>query len=243
MSHGTKIWIGLLGVLALSALLVAVAIGRGRSGSGGAGGGTGASASGLPRIVVDDNSTPSDDPLRPDYRVQDLRLPPFDLINQDGAPVTSTVFTGKVTVVSFFFTRCTFICPAMTGAMLKLADRLKDTPARFLSFSVDPEGDTPTVLKQYAADAGADTSRWTFVTGGKDAIWTMLRDGMKWGIEARPEERVLLKAGGTMDNIRHPGWFALIGPDGRVLEIYDSSSDEKQDALVTRVRAALKRMK
>ncbi|MBC7773556.1 MAG: SCO family protein [Pyrinomonadaceae bacterium] len=239
MSQGIKVWIGLALALGVSALLVVVAIGRGRSGAGGA---TGPGTAGIPNIVVNDGSAPSDDPLRPDYRVEELTLPTFALTDQDGKPVTSEVFTGHVTVVSFFFTRCTFICPAMTGTMLKLADRLKDTPARYLSFSVDPEGDTPAVLKKYAADVGADTARWTFATGSKDVVWNMLREGMKWGIEARPDERVQLAGGGTMDNIRHPGWFALIGPDGRVLEIYDSSSDEKQEELVTRVRAVVQRM-
>lgn len=243
MSQGTKVWIGLVGVVAVSVLLVTLAINvGGRAGGRGGGAGSTSGTANVPKIVVNDGSTPSDDPLRPDYRVQELTLPKFDLIDQDGKPVTSDVFTGHVTVVSFFFTRCTFICPMMTGKMLELTGKLKDTPARYLSFSVDPEGDTPTVLKKYASEVGADTARWTFVTGSKDTIWNMLRQGMKWGIDYRPEDRVKLADGGTMDNISHPGWFALIGPDGRVLEIYDSSSEEKQEELMTRVRAVVKRM-
>ncbi len=193
--------------------------------------------------MIDNGPGASTDPLKPDYNIEPLRIPDFELVDQDGRPVTQEAFKNNVTVVSFFFTRCTFICPALTGATIGLTQKLKDTPVRFLSISVDPENDTPEVIKKYAADHSADPARWSFLTGKKDVVWSMLRSGLKWGIEERPEERIMFNDGSSMSNIRHPGWFALVGPDGRVLAVYQASEDEKLEQLMARARSILRVMK
>jgi len=174
----------------------------------------------------------------PDEFVTGFFIPPFELVDQDEKRVTNAAFEGRITVIDFFFTHCPFICPAMTGRFGVLVDTLKDVPrAQFLSFSVDPAHDTPARLREYAATNEADTTRWRFLTGPKEVTWKILEEGLKWGIEERPEQVIKLPTGNEMANIRHPGWFALIGPDAKVLGIYKYDVEEDQKRLVERVRA------
>ncbi len=249
MTPATKGILAMVGIVGVSVGVVLVVLSAGSSGTtpskdvtGGRSGGA-ASGGAVPDVIIDNGGPVSIDPLRPDYRVELLSIPSFSQENQDGATVTNDVFTGRVTVVSFFFTRCTFICPVLTGAMIEVMKRLEGTPTRFVSFTVDPEHDTPVVMKKYAAEHGADFTRWTFLSGKKAQTWSLLRDGLKWGIEEREEERILLGDGTSISNIRHPGWFALVGPDGRVLGIYQSSDDAQIGAIVERARAATARLK
>jgi hypothetical protein len=74
--------------------------------------------------------------------------PQFDLIDQTGRPFSSSHLTGKVVVANFIFTTCTDICPLLTATMAQVRDQLKQTKllgekAVIVSFSVDPEPDTP----------------------------------------------------------------------------------------------------
>jgi cytochrome oxidase Cu insertion factor (SCO1/SenC/PrrC family) len=191
---------------------------------------------GTPIVHIDQPPEPSN-PGTPDNFVTGFFIPRFDVVNQDEKPVSNDVFKGKITVIDFFFSNCPFICPAMNGRFAQLATKLKDVPdVQFLSFSVDPAHDTPARLREYAHQYEADTARWQFLTGKKSVIWNILSEGLKWGIEERPEQPIKLPTGNEMSNIRHPGWFALIGPDGKVLAIYKYDVDEDLQRLEKRVR-------
>lgn len=180
----------------------------------------------------------SADPLKPDPIAEDLSLPPFELTSIDGETVTNDVFTGRITVVDFMFTHCPLVCPMMTGTMADLADKLEGTGVRFLSISVDPERDTPERLREFAARFGADLSRWTFARGEREATWRLVREGLMFAIEDDDSLTIPLADGSTMLNIRHPSHFVLVGPDGRVLGLYSSTSESDVRALEARARAA-----
>src|ERR1700730_11816980 len=99
--------------------------------------------------------------------------PNFALISQDGAPVALRDFRGKVVAVTFIYTSCPDICPMLTAKMAKVQDDLgRDFAAKiaFISITVDPERDTPDVLKGYAQAYGANLAGWTFLTGSPSAI-------------------------------------------------------------------------
>jgi cytochrome oxidase Cu insertion factor (SCO1/SenC/PrrC family) len=186
----------------------------------------------------------SADPAAPDDFVTGFFIPPFEVVNQDEKPVTNAVFLGKITVIDFFFTHCPFICPAMTGRFSQLVQTFKGEPTvQFLSFSVDPAHDTPAQLREYAQKNEADTARWQFLTGKKEVIWNILTQGLAWGVEERPEQIIKLPTGNEMANIRHPGWFALIGPDAKVLGIYKYDVEEDQQRLIERVRKLSEKLK
>lgn len=188
--------------------------------------------------MIDPAPSRPSSPSEPDEFARGLSIPAFELVDQDEQRVTNAVFTGKITVIDFFFTHCPFICPAMTGRFGQLVQQLKDVPdVQFLSFSVDPLHDTPARLREYAAQHEADTARWRFLTGPREVTWNILEKGLKWGIEEREDQKIKLPTGNEMSNIRHPGWFALIGRDAKVLGVYKYDVEADQQRLIERVRA------
>jgi protein SCO1 len=110
--------------------------------------------------------------------------PEFALISQDGASVKLADYRGKVVAVTFIFTLCADTCPVLTPMMSFVQDQLGANfgeKIHFVSITVDPERDTPEVLKEYAQAFGANLSGWSFLTGTPDAIRDVTR---RYGIFA-----------------------------------------------------------
>jgi protein SCO1/2 len=110
--------------------------------------------------------------------------PDFTLTSQDGTQVTLADFRGKVVAVTFIFTLCTQTCPVLTPMMSFVQDRLGSdfgTKIAFVSITVDPERDTPEVLKEYAQAFGADPAGWSFLTGDPAEIQGVTR---RYGVYA-----------------------------------------------------------
>jgi protein SCO1 len=131
--------------------------------------------------------------------------PEFALTSQDGAPVTLADFRGKVVAVTFMFTLCTATCPVLTPMMSLVQDRLEHdfgTKIAFASITVDPERDTPEVLKMYAQAFGANLAGWSFLTGNPDAIQDVMR---RYGVYASKAE------GGDVD---HTFLTSIVDPNG-----------------------------
>ncbi len=156
-------------------------------------------------------------------------VPPFDVVSEQGTPVTQASYAGKVWIADFIFTSCGGICPVMTSRMKALADVLKDEPnVRFVSFSVDPDRDTVEALARYAKQAGADPSRWSFLRTDRDRIRALAREGFKLPVEdADP------KAG---EPILHSSRFALVDAEGTIRGWYDSEDAGKRALLVKDAR-------
>ena len=99
--------------------------------------------------------------------------PDFALISQDGAEVTLEAFRGKVLAVTFIYTSCPDVCPLLSDKLARVQDELGPdfgTKVAFLSITVDPEHDTPEVLKEYAEVLDADLAGWSFLTGTPAAV-------------------------------------------------------------------------
>ena len=114
-------------------------------------------------------------------------------------------FRGKVVAVTFIFASCTDICPMLTDNMARVQDKLGPAfgpKVAFVSITVDPERDTPEVLKQYAQNFGADLDGWSFLTGDPATVHEV---GRKYGVFARKT------ADGDVD---HTFLTSLIDPDG-----------------------------
>jgi len=101
------------------------------------------------------------------------------LINQDGKNFGSTDLRGKIWIADFIYTTCPGPCPMISNRMSELQEPLKKTDVHLVSFSVDPEKDTPKVLQTYAEKLGAERGRWDFLTGPKSTIYNLSRDGFK----------------------------------------------------------------
>ena len=89
----------------------------------------------------------------------------FELTERSGKKVTSEELLGQPYVVSFFFSTCPSICVQQNQKLKQLQDEFEGQGVRFVAISVDPETDTPTQLREYAARFGADEKQWLFLTG------------------------------------------------------------------------------
>lgn len=158
------------------------------------------------------------------------RLPAFELVDQDGKPFNLNSLEGHVWVVNLIFTNCPSICPLLTDAMARLQARYdaygKDE-IKLASISVDPENDTPEVLRAYAAAHGADPERWRFLTGDPEAVRALVVDGFKTAL-GEPQEN----DAGLID-IMHSGKFAIVDPAGGIRGYYDGD-DEGLDEIYWR---------
>lgn len=201
------------------------------------------SAGGLAFLKWRMNQPARADISRPTEGLGDLRLPAFTLVTQDGRPFTNADLLGKVTIVDFVFTNCPFICPMLTEKMHALATRLAQTPVRFLSISVDPKHDTPEAMRAYAIKNFVDLNRWTFAAGTPELTRAIIHDGFRFELKEDGQSRITLKDGGEMANVVHPPWFALVGPDGRVIGIYLPTVQQDLDDLADRASELARRLK
>ena len=97
-------------------------------------------------------------------------VPAFQLTNQNGQPFGSGQLAGKIWIADFVYTTCPGPCPMISGRMSELQKPLEKSDVHLVSFSVDPDKDTPAVLRDYAAKLQAEPGRWDFLTGAKSAI-------------------------------------------------------------------------
>ena len=142
----------------------------------------------------------------------------FSLVDQSGRPLRANNLAGHVWITDFIYTTCNGPCPMMTQKMGLLVRALpQDDRLRFVSFSVDPENDTPEVLKQYAATSGATDPRWLFVTGDRATIYALGQDSFH-----------LVSEKGETGPV-HSTFFALVDGSGAVRGFY-----RMDDALLLR---------
>jgi len=99
--------------------------------------------------------------------------PGFALTSQDGRLITLATLRGKIVAVSFIYTACPDICPLLTQKMVQVQEELGPDfgeKIAFVSITLDPEHDTPEVLKDYAQFWGAKPDSWSFLTGSPEAV-------------------------------------------------------------------------
>ncbi|GEO21873.1 SCO family protein [Cyclobacterium qasimii] len=114
----------------------------------------------------------------PDWDTKEHKIPDFSFLNQNGNTITNATYAGKNYVANFFFTICPGICPKLTTNMGLLQEAYKNDPdLMLLSHSVMPWNDSVPVLKNYAVEKGVDDSKWNLVTGPKEAIYDIARNG------------------------------------------------------------------
>lgn len=159
-------------------------------------------------------------------------VPPFALTAQDGRQVTLDDYAGKVWIANFVFTECPGPCPMLTSHMRDVQDLLQertlDVP--LVSFSVDPETDTPEVLTEYGKAFGADFSRWTFLTGDKQEIYDLILRGFLLAVSDGAVSPDLPAAPGI---ITHSTRFALVDQKGDVRGYYHGEEAAVAAEIVT----------
>jgi protein SCO1 len=104
--------------------------------------------------------------------------PPFTLTSQEGKPVSLADLRGKVVALTFIYTECPDICPLLTQKMVQVQDELGADFGKkiaFVSVTLNPEHDTPEILKDYAQFWGAKPEGWSFLTGSLEAVRDVTR--------------------------------------------------------------------
>lgn len=135
-------------------------------------------------------------------------VPEFRFTTQDGKELTREDLLGKVWVIDFFFSRCPGPCPMMNSKLAEISKELKEAKeVRLVSLSIDPEYDTPAVLKEYAGKFGADPDRWIFLTGTKEKVEAFTTKGML---------QALSTDSSTPANTVHSTRFLVIDREGRI---------------------------
>ena len=159
------------------------------------------------QTIVESNRTQSAEPLQNIIlNGEAKKVPEFTFLNQDSLLVSNEDFINKVYVAEFFFTSCPSICPIMNKNMKRIEDRFGSRlDFGIASFSIDPDHDTPQVLKAYAETYDVFSQNWHFLTGEKDLIYNLANKG--FNIFASVNPRV---DGG----FEHQGYFALIDKNG-----------------------------
>jgi protein SCO1 len=133
--------------------------------------------------------------------------PPFTLTSQDGRLVSLADLSGKIVAVTFIYTRCPDICPMLTQKMVDIQEALGPDFGKkvaFVSISLDPEHDTPEILKDYAQFWGAKLDGWAFLTGSPEAVRDVTR---RYGVFFAKKED------GSVD---HTQLTSLIDADGQM---------------------------
>jgi protein SCO1/2/putative membrane protein len=157
-------------------------------------------------------------------------LGPFRLEERSGRPVTADDLGDRVAIASFIFTRCPLSCPRITGVMQGLQGRLAGTDVQLVSFSVDPEHDTPDVLRAYADRYQAAPDRWWFLTGPKATIYDLIRERFQLGVMESTAP-----VGSDTEAVVHSDRLALIDR-GRIVGLFDSNDPGALDTLLVQAR-------
>lgn len=154
------------------------------------------------------------------------QAPDFSLTERSGQAFSRSDLAGKPWIADFIFTSCAGQCPLMSLQMARLQREFgSESGFQFVSFTVDPERDTPEVLAQYADHYGAEKERWFFLTGPKPEI-----DRITKGFFLSPADQP------AMHSIR----FVLIDRQGRMRGYYDSSDPPSTKQLVHDAKILLK---
>ena len=175
----------------------------------------------------------SQEPTRPAPEIY-YPVPSFAMIDHRGQPFTRDDLLGKISIADFIFTRCDTTCPVITLRMRGVQEKT-DPAVQLLSFSVDPAHDTPARLREYAARAGADESRWKFVTGDPAEMLDLVEEGFKVPMEPAPPAAI----DGGAPQMQHTEHFVLIDGDGLIRGYYHSSEKNRIAALLADTRLLL----
>jgi protein SCO1 len=157
-------------------------------------------------------------------------LPAYTLTDHHGKPFGAANLRGKPYIADFVFTSCPSVCPRLTQRMLEIQRRTEDLgdALHLVTFSVDPETDTPERLAAYARKYEANEARWTFLTGQLGEVETVIVKGFKIALgktETSP---------GIFD-IFHGERFVLVDGEGKVRGYYDAN-DEGVEAIIRDAR-------
>ncbi|HVZ41511.1 MAG TPA: SCO family protein [Candidatus Kapabacteria bacterium] len=151
-------------------------------------------------------------------------VPDVQLTERNGHPMGLGELKGRIWVANFIFTRCAGSCPAMSSQMQELQDSLRTVGNVLLvSFTVDPDHDTPQQLQNYAQEYGAREGKWLFLTGTREAMQNLAKDDFHLSMQdgTDPSEPII-----------HSKRFVLIDRSGHIRGYYNSDEKDAKSRLL-----------
>lgn len=150
-------------------------------------------------------------------------------MNQDSTVINEKSLNGKIHIANFIFTSCGSICPTITKNMKTVSDYfISDKNIQFLSFSVTPWIDTPSVLKQFKAKYNIKTKNWNFLTGNKSEIYKIARKSYF------AEEDIGFSKDST--EFLHTEHFILVDKNRRIRGIYNGTLTLEMQQLIDNIK-------
>lgn len=160
------------------------------------------------------------------------KIQSFSFTDQNNKTVNDMQVKGKIWVAEYFFTTCGTICPKMNQQMMRVQNEFKnDNDIKILSFTVDPETDTPEQLKTYADGHGAIENQWYFLTGKKEDLYQFARKSI---FVLKPAEAANLGDAGS--DFIHTNNFVLIDKEGRIRGYYDGTDNKEVTQLISDIK-------
>jgi len=159
-------------------------------------------------------------------------VPDFLLTERSGRPLAQADLAGTIWIADFIFTRCPGVCPLLTSRMAHLQAALQDSngePVKLVSFSVDPEGDTPEVLRNYADRYGADPEQWLFVTGELQAMQRLIGEGFHLSMAKLPSPEAKTS---VTPIIAHSNRFILVDRNLQIRGYYHGNEEESLERIL-----------
>ena len=158
-------------------------------------------------------------------------VPEFSLIDQEGRPFGLKDLQGKVWIANFIAIRSSGPDPILSSRFAELDSNFKkDERLSLISFTVDPQNDTPEALRDYARRFES-SPHWSFLTGDKQKIDELAGTGFQ--LAERDSRNV------SRDGI-HSAEFALVDVDGTIRGYYDGTSNEAVQRILTDVGSLLR---
>lgn len=155
------------------------------------------------------------------------QIPAFQLTSQKGETFTKEDLDNKIYVADFFFATCPDICKDMSSQLVRVQEAFKsDSSVQIVSFTVNPEHDSVSVLQEYAERYSANPDQWTFLTGPREEIYSLARNGFYLPVQ---------QVEGQQDFI-HSEKFMLVDKNHQVRGIYDGTDPIDVDRLITEIR-------
>jgi protein SCO1/2 len=159
----------------------------------------------------------------------------FSFLDQDSLLFTDKRLMNHVFVAEYFFTTCQTICPLMNRQMQRVQQAFKnEKDFMILSFTVDPDTDTPSRLKKYARKYNTDFKKWRFLTGKKEKLYQLARTSF---FVLKPAEAV--NQGDVGSDFIHTNNFVLVDRQKRIRGYYDGTSPSEVNRLISDTKQLL----
>jgi protein SCO1/2 len=193
-------------------------------------------------IVQDDRMSLSNKIVKEESLQKIGPAPKFELTDQNNVKISNKEYVGKVYVLEFFFSTCPSICPIMNKNMVTIEKEFaNEKDFGIASISINPENDTPEVLKAHAKKLEVTSANWHFLTGDKDYIFELANKG--FNLYVGENNKIL-------GNFEHSGLFALIDKQGNIrcrkdsqgnpILYYDGLEKKGVDAIKEDIKILLK---